>query len=112
MNDWKANYEDDAAVRQLVADMVERDTVEGMEQYTRMFASMVGLKVFEDWPPSERLRTYLDNPPIDVATLQVPPDRAGVYPQWAKLAEIDRGYYQDRVDDFVKLIHQETKKQT
>jgi hypothetical protein len=61
---YKKSYEQEIEIRKMVAGWIERDTAEGMEQYTRLVASLTGDKVFEDWAPSERLAVYIINPPI------------------------------------------------
>lgn len=58
------SYEHEIDVRKKVAEFIERDTAEGIEQYTRILASMIGETAFKDWPDAERLGVYLDNPPI------------------------------------------------
>src|SRR5512146_2757371 len=96
------DYEGDAEVRQLVVEWLNEDFADGVAQYSRMFASMVGLKVFEDWPPSERKALYATHPPIDLTGLP-PADMPGVFPQWTAIAAEDQAYFVDRVKDWQAL---------
>lgn len=106
MNDYP--YADDAEERQQFAEVVERDTREAIDYYTRWGASVMGVKVLEDRPARERLAFYLQRPPI-LANGLPPADEPGVFPQWYALAAEDQLYYQERVADYLKLLREELR---
>jgi hypothetical protein len=125
MNAYPAQYQEDAEERELVAEWLARDTDEGMTQYERIFASMLGLKAWEDLPDAERMRIYLSNPPVvlpgsvlqlvfGLQPMQPPPDSPGKYPQWFALAfgdvspageqrPADAEFYEAQVEDYMRL---------
>ncbi|TXH50151.1 MAG: hypothetical protein E6Q97_20975 [Desulfurellales bacterium] len=104
MNDY-VNYAEEAEIRAEVQKLLERDAAEGMEHFTRLFASMVGEMVLLDRPPSERLAIYMANPPIMPGTPPVPPpDREGVFPQWTAMAAEFPAHYLELCDDAGDLL--------
>ena len=123
------DYKGDEEERQMFAEVVELETKEAMDYYTRFFASVMGLKVLEDMPPKQRLAVYMARPPI-LANGMPPQDEYGPpeydemgqpvmdergqpkrellsFPAWWAIAAEDQAYYQERVLDFLKLIRAE-----
>ncbi len=92
---YESIYEQDKAERKLVQKWIERDAEEGMAQYTRIIASMFGLKTFEDWAPSERLYVYMVNPPITPEGAP-PPDQGPVVEM---VPSIDPATQQQMIDE-------------
>lgn len=128
-------YARDARVRKAALEKLDGLFERAQRYYERALASLVGMKAFRDWTPTERWATYERNPPVvlDLSIfvtltdeeqalalqsllqtnpnlLMPPPDVDGVLPYWNAIASEHQGYFMWILRDYLSLARQQRRK--